>query len=143
KLTREFECRIEYARAYRGAFGLFHLDIRLDAAAAVYVAPRVGAMRLALRFFAVLAVVRVIFVDRQTRIIALNRSTARRVVLRRGKRQTRSVWKRKYGLHQSFSEAVLADDQSAVVILHRSGDYLRRGCAAAINQDYKRHVFGR
>ena len=65
---------------------------------------------------------------------ALNRDVAGREVLRHGELQRRVVLELVQDLHRALAEALLADDQRAIVILERAGHDFARGRAHAIDQ---------
>ncbi len=101
------------------------LDIRFDAAAAIDCSAEV--CLLFVRTFEVLRRLRaasiVILEERAVRVIALDQAPARSVVVRDGERQCPAVGEREDSLNETFAETRFADNQPAVVILYRSGDY--------------------
>ena len=116
------------------------LHVGSDAAAAVYRAAAIGEFHFAIGVVLVLfalAVV-VIVVERDVGVIALNQTSARRVVLRRGQRQAGVLGERIDGLHQTFAESGFADNQSAIMVLNRAGNDLRCRSRAAIHQHDQR-----
>src|SRR5688572_4123330 len=81
---------------------------------------------------------RIVFVDRAVRIIALQRPPKGRVISCRGQRQPGTVRERENTLHQPFAETVRTNDQPAAVILYGPGDDLRSGCRSAVDHHDQR-----
>src|SRR5262245_58472743 len=99
--------------------GTLELDVRIDSAAAVNCAAEVRLLlvragfrnvgSIALRGSAI-----VIFEERTIRVITLNQTPARGVVMRDREGQSPAVIKREDALHQPLAETGFADDQATV-----------------------------
>ncbi len=70
--------------------------------------------------------VEVIVVQRNVGIVALNQTSAGRVILGGRQRQAGVLVKRIDGLHQSLAEGGFAHDQAAVMVLNRARHDFRR-----------------
>src|SRR5262249_42290593 len=111
-------------------FGALDLGIRFDTVATIDNAAKV-CLFFAGAFWCSVSVTlcgaaSVIFEERSVRIITLDQSSARRVVLCDRQCQSATGLQREDALNQSFAEAGLTDDQSAIVILDGAGNNLRR-----------------
>ena len=80
-----------------------------------------------------------IVVERSVLVIALDQAAARRVIPGRGQRQAGVLAQAGNGLHQALSEALLADHQSAVMILDRAGNDFRGRSRPAIDDHHQGH----
>src|SRR5439155_4696391 len=78
--------------------------------------------------------------ERDIAIVALDQSSARRVVLRGGQRQPGIVRKRVYGLHQALAEGGLPNNQATIMVLDSARDDLSRGCRPTIHQHHQRVI---
>src|SRR5207244_13225553 len=81
----------------------------------------------------------VVLIERDGFVITLNQSPARSVVASGGEREARVFAERLYGLYEPFAECSLADDEAAIVILHRAGDNFRGRGGVVIHQDDERN----
>ena len=120
-----------------------HELVRIDPAAAVDVAARVGLLELCCRVLPL----GVLIAQRVREVLvegavprALNHPAARRVVAARGQREAGVAADLVNGLHERLSERRFADDQGAVVILQRAGHDLGRAGAVAIDEHDHRQV---
>ena len=78
--------------------------------------------------------VEIVVIERNIRIIALNQTSAGRVVFGGGQSQACVLRKRIDRLHQPFAEGGFAGHQSAVMILNGAGNNFRRRSRAAIDE---------
>ncbi len=81
----------------------------------------------------------VIFVEGDGFVIALNQAATGSVVTRGSQRETGVFAERGHRLNQALAEGGFADNQTAVVILHRAGNDLRSRSRIIIHQDDERH----
>ena len=83
-----------------------------------------------------LAVV-IVIVKRNTGVVALDKPTARGIVLRCGQRQAGIFRKRIHRLYQALSECGLADNEPAVVVLNGAGHNFRCGRSTTIHENHQ------
>src|SRR5580704_7417890 len=127
----------------RIALAGIELHIWHNAAPTIDGAAAVGKFHLAIRGagFAVVFAIEIIVVKRNVGVVALNQTSAGRVVVSCGERESGIFGQRIDGLHQTLAECGFADDQATVVILNSSGDNFSRGSGAAVDQNHQRIFF--
>src|ERR1700691_2772471 len=112
-----------------------------DAAAAVDCAPTVGELHFAIGIAAGLRIaIVIIIVKRNVAVVALDQPSAWSVIMSRGQSQPCVLRQRIHGLYQAFAKRDFTHNQSAIVVLNRSGDDLCRGRGQAVHQHYKRII---
>src|SRR5271165_1812180 len=111
-------------------------DVGGDASAAVDGASAVSEFHFAVGRVGTLGAVAVvvIVVERDVRVVALNQTSAGRVVVRRGQGQAGIFRQRIDGLHQSLAERDFTYDQAAVVILNCARDDFGGGSGQTIDE---------
>ncbi len=81
----------------------------------------------------------VVFVKRNGFVIPLNQPATWGVIPRCSQRKPGILAERSYRLNQAFAESRLSHDQTAIVILHRTGNNLRRRGRIIVHQDHQGH----
>src|SRR5208283_2480313 len=112
-------------------------DIRRDAAAASNLAAAIGLanLRRVIGHFAFV----VIFVEGHGLVVALNQAAGRRVVTCSRECQAGVFRKRRDGLDEALAELGFANNQAAVMVLHRAGNDFGGGGGVIVHKNYERH----
>src|ERR1700674_1035912 len=120
--------------------GVLHLLVGSNSPAAIDGAAAVSEFHFFVTGGARSAIV-IVIVDGHAGVVALDEPAAGRVIPGRGERQAGAVRQGKDGLHQSFSKAGFAYDESAVGVLDGAGHNLRSRCGPAVHQHHQRIIF--
>src|SRR6266566_3371270 len=116
------------------AFNRRNLDVRTNAATTINRATAVRELDLVRVVVLFRLAVEIVVVERDIRIIALNQTSAGRVVFGGGQSQACVLRKRIDRLHEPFAEGGFAGYQSAVMILNGAGNNFLRRSRAAIDK---------
>src|SRR5579864_5099018 len=115
--------------------------VRSNAPAAINGPSAISQLHLAVRRVVLgFAAIVVIVVERDVAIVALDKASARSVVVSGGERQSGVFGQRVHGLHQTLAERDFANDQTAVVILDRARNNFSRRSRQAIHENDNRIV---
>src|SRR5205809_4912592 len=116
------------------AFNRRNLDVRTNAATTINRASAVRELDLVRVVVLFRLAVEIVVIERNIRIIALNQTSAWRVVFGGGQSQAGVLRKRIDRLHEPFAEGGFTGHQSAVMILNGAGNNFRRRSRPAIDE---------